>query len=85
MNEDADWDKLCAALTAVPEERRPLPPFWPQFTQADRLTLGLVLTQQAELQAYADQLQQQGQAIQKVVDACWQIPPTPLSAIPLRF
>jgi hypothetical protein len=85
MNDLAAIQTLTAALTAVPAHEQPQPPFYPILAQAETLNLRLVLSLASQLREHADQEQNEYTAVQKVIRACWTLPPTPLIDIPLGF
>ncbi len=90
MSRPSAIDTLVAALTAVPEYENPLNPIYEVLGQRRSLT-GRPLTLRAIrqhtqlLHDHADQAQDQTFAVNRVIVSCKQIPPTPLSAIPLGF
>ena len=85
MSLESDIEILITALTAVPEYDNPLPPYYPLLAQAEPLTLRDVLAQKALLRDHDNEARTQLYQMQKVMKVCWQIPPTPLSHIPLGF
>ena len=81
----SDLETLVTALTAVPEYKTQLPPFYPILAESEALTLRVILAQKQLLRGHADQERDAFAATNKVIRACWQIPPTPLTDIPLGF
>lgn len=76
---------LVEALTAVPEYENPLNPIYDVLGRERPLTLRAIRQQTQLLHDHADQAQDQTFAVNRVIISCKQIPPTPLSAIPLGF
>jgi hypothetical protein len=85
MSEQSDIDILVEALTAVPEYKNPLNPFYEALAGERPLTLRIIRQHTQLLHEQVDQAQDQTIAIKRVIVSCKQIPPTPFSALPLRF
>ncbi len=83
MCNQSDLETLVIALTAtstgsvqaVPEYKTQLPPFYPILAEAEMLTLRVVLAQKQLLRGHADLERDAFAATNKVIRACWQIPP----------
>ena len=82
---ESDIEILITALKAVPEYDNPLPPYYPLLAQSEPLTLRDVLAQKELLRDHDNIARAQLFEVQKVMKACWQLPPTPLTEIPLGF
>lgn len=85
MSRPSAIDTLVEALTAVPEYDNPLNPIYDVLDRERPLTLRAIRQQTQLLHDHADQAQDQTFAVNRVIVSCKQIPPTPLSAIPLGF
>lgn len=93
MSDQFAIDTLVEALTAVPEYKNPLNPFYealagerpPRLHGGKLLTLHIIRQHTQLLHEQVDQVQDQTIAISRVIVSCKQTPPTPFSAIPLRF
>ncbi|NKQ35205.1 MAG: hypothetical protein HF973_06250 [Chloroflexi bacterium] len=85
MSDQSAIDMLVEALTAVPEYDNPLNPIYDVLGRERPLTLRAIRQQTQLLHDHADQAQDQTFAVNRVIISCKQIPPTPLSAIPLGF
>ncbi|MFQ5421236.1 MAG: hypothetical protein ACE5FD_02720 [Anaerolineae bacterium] len=85
MSDQSAIDTLVEALTAVPEYDNPLNPLYEVLGQQRPLTLRAIRQHTELLHAHTDQARDQTFAVNKVIVSCKQIPPTPLSGIPLGF
>ena len=98
MSRPSAIDTLVGALTAVSEYENPLNPLYevlgreqsfpqrpPCLHGGKLLTLRTIRQQTQLLHDHADQAQDQTFAVNRVIVSCKQIPPTPLSEIPLGF
>ena len=85
MSDQSAIDMLVEALTAVPEYDNPLNPIYDVLGRERPLTLRAIRQHSQLLHDHADQAQDQTFAVNKVIVSCKQIPPTPLSEIPLGF
>lgn len=85
MNDPAAIDALAAALTILPEYNNPLKPVYEVLSRERPLTLRAIRQHSQVLRDHADIAQDQTFAVNKVIISCQQIPPAPLSAIPLGF
>lgn len=85
MSSLSDTETLITALTAVPEHPNALAPLYPLLAEERPLTLRTALAHKHLLWDHADLAHGELRDINKVIRACWQIPPTPLPAIPLGF
>ncbi len=85
MSDQAAIDTLVGALSAVPEYQNPLNPLYKVLGGERPLTLRTIHQHTQLLHEQVDLAQDQTIAISRVIVSCKQIPPTPFSAIPLRF
>ena len=93
MSDQSAIDMLVEALTApsagsgqaVPEYENPLNPIYEVLGRERPLTLRVIRQHSQLLHGQVDQAQDQTFAVNRVILSCKQIPPTPLSEIPLGF
>lgn len=85
MSQPSAIDILVETLTAVPEYDNPLNPLYEALGRERPLTLHAIRRHTELLHAHADLARDQTFAVNKVIVSCKQIPPIPLSAIPLGF
>jgi len=85
MSSQSDIETLITALTDIPEHTIALPPLYPLLAQEPPLTLRTILAHKQLLRDHGELARGELRDINKVIRACWQLPPTPLSTIPLGF
>lgn len=85
MSHQPAIDILIEALAALPAYEDPLHPVYKALGPELPLTLRAVRDHSRLLQACAGRAQDQVETIQRVTERCRQLPPTPLSNLPLGF
>jgi hypothetical protein len=85
MSRQPAIDELVESLAILPAYEDPLLPVYEALGPEQPLTLGTVRDHSRLLQACAGRAQDQVEAIQRVLERCRQLPPTPLSDLPLGF
>ncbi|MCI0580182.1 MAG: hypothetical protein L0332_18030 [Chloroflexi bacterium] len=85
MNQQPALDTLIVALAALPAHNNPLTPVYQALGREQTLTLRAIRAHRQLLHDYAGEADDQGSAIHTVIVSCTQIPPTPLTAVPLAF
>ena len=77
--------ELLEQMIAIPPYEDPLLPLYEALGHERLLTLRTIRDHSRLLHDCAEQAQEQVEAIQRVTDRCRQLPPTPLSLLPLGF
>jgi hypothetical protein len=78
-------DTLVEALAVLPDYEDPLRPVYEALGPERPLTLRAIRDRSQILQECAGRVQEQVETIQRVTERCRQLPPTPLSNLPLGF
>ena len=85
MSHQPATDELVEALAVLPAYEDPLRPVYEALGPQRPLTLRAIRDHSRLLQACTGRAQDQVDAIQRVIERCRQLPPTPLSNLPLGF
>lgn len=78
-------DELVEALASLPVYEDPLLSVYETLGSERPLTLQAIRDHSRMLQECAGRAQDQVDALQRVIERCRQLPPTPLSNLPLGF
>jgi hypothetical protein len=85
MSHQPAIDELVEALAVLPDYEDPLLPLYEALGPERLLTLRTIRDHSRLLQDCAGRAQDQVDAIQRVIERCQQLPPTPLPNLPLGF